>query len=89
MEMYAKGKGLYAGKGVDLQHEHSMPNFLLKKQLNLPTQSQHLGVSKGRKGNVVAAKGGGLIHGISDYPASHGVPKPRPLKRLTLLGGHA
>ena len=67
-----------------------MPNFLLKKQLNLPTQSQGLGVAKRQNRRaIVAARGGGLIHGIVDYPESYGIPKPHPLRKLTLLGGHA
>jgi len=88
--LYA-GNGLYAGSGhVQLQHEDSMPNFLLKKQLNLPTHGQNLSVGRSHsRGDILAARGGGLIHGISDFPATHGVPKPRPIKRLTMLTGHA
>lgn len=89
MGMYAGG-GMYAsGEGVALQHEATIPNFLLRKQQGLPIVAKSTSVRGVQKGHSVRAKGGGLMHGIQDYPATHAVPKPRPIKRVTLLTGHA
>ena len=74
---------------VALQHEATIPNFLLRKQQGLPITAKSTSVRGVQKGHSVRAKGGGLMHGIQDYPATHAVPKPRPIKRVTLITGHA
>ena len=83
----ASGSGLSAGGGVKLQTRAPIPNFLLKKQLNLPTNvKEGSGMFAGNGAeNVTYGSGGGAEILGMEKPVKAGVMKPRKIFATTLV----
>jgi len=83
----AGGDGLSAGGAVKMQTRAPIPNFLLKKQLNLPTNvSEGSGMFAGSgHENVTYGTGGGAEILGMEKPMRAGVVKPRKIFATTLV----
>ena len=83
----ASGNGVSAGGGVKMQTRAPIPNFLLKKQLNLPANvSEGSGMfAGGGMENVTYGTGGGAEILGMEKPIRAGVMKPRKIFATTLV----
>ena len=83
----ASGNGLSAGGGVKLQTRAPIPNFLLKKQLNLPAnvnEGSGMFAGSGMENVTYGTGGGAEILGM-EKPIKAGVVKPRKIFATTLV----
>ncbi len=83
----ASGGGVSAGGGVKLQTRAPIPNFLLKKQLNLPAnvnEGSGMFAGSGMENVTYGMGGGGEILGM-EKPIKAGVVKPRKIFATTLV----
>jgi len=83
----ASGNGVSAGGGVKLQTRAPIPNFLLKKQLNLPVnvkEGSGMFAGSGHENVTYGTGGGAEILGM-EKPVKAGVMKPRKIFATTLV----